>query len=105
MTKHQANGFEIDDENPMIPLFCVMLAMDEIEHHAPQAWQVFKDMLDMLDIPMHILANTDQINWHIMEEVVKSDAEKLERMTQEEKLEFWRKKADEYFASQGLPND
>lgn len=62
MAKFQANGFEIDEDDPMIPLSAVMKVYQELEDdHCPEnCVGRLQDMLEELQIPMHILAETDQ---------------------------------------------
>jgi hypothetical protein len=64
MTVRQANGFEIDDENPMIPLKSFLKMMAIFEHYDPKAWVTMNEELQELGIPMYILANVGQdLEW------------------------------------------
>jgi hypothetical protein len=71
MTVRQANGFEIDDENPMIPLKSFLKMMAIFEHYDPKAWVTMNERTsgtlfgnEGLGIPMYILANVGQdLEW------------------------------------------
>ena len=60
MSKFQANGFEVDDEDPTIPLTAVMKLRENIDGCGAMCDFFFSQWLDELGIPMHILANALQ---------------------------------------------
>jgi len=60
VTIRQANGFEIDDEKPMIPLTSWIKVMHIFEYHDQKAWVTMNEELNELGVPMYILANTEQ---------------------------------------------
>lgn len=68
MATFQANGFEIDEDNPQVPLIEIVRFMEKMEQGHFQygdQWvktglQFLNLMLHDLKIPMHILAETDQ---------------------------------------------
>lgn len=69
MSKFQANGFEIDEDNPQIPLIAISRFMQKMENgdiRYGDQWiknglQFLNLMINDLNIPIHILAETDQL--------------------------------------------
>lgn len=62
MTMFPANGFEIDEDDPQVPLIAIAAAADYVREFSANRMAVaaINEFIDRLGIPMHILAETDQ---------------------------------------------
>jgi hypothetical protein len=63
MAKFQANGFEIDEDDPKVPLIAILAAQRTVEGQLKNSrinQFAMNALIAELGIPLHILAETDQ---------------------------------------------
>lgn len=68
MATFPANGFEIDEDDPQVPLIAIMAAAEKLRRkdgvrggsHDSFFNYGINSLIENLGIPMHILAETDQ---------------------------------------------